>query len=423
MTKTAALDHTADPHRQGTWRRTTTVLSFGQLVTWGILYYSFAVYLPQMHDDLGWSIPAISAGFAIATIVSGLAAPIVGRIIDRNGARTVMTLGAVTGAAGLSLWAAAEHLAVFYLAFVIIGIAHAATLYAPAFATVVRHHPTDSRRAIVTITLAGGLASTVFSPVAQILSDQGTWRTGLLILTIGFALTIIPLNWSLPHDRDRASDPEPAPEPKPAPAATDATGVSRKASRRPAAFWWVAAVLTLTSGVSTAFTVHIVAFLIDSGHGPALAASIAGAAGIGKVAGRAIIAAGTRLSSTTMLRISLGVQALFLALPLVWTSTAASLAMVTMFGATAGTLTVLRPILLAELFGTADFATRNGEVQLITTITRASSPVVAGIVVGTAGYTSTWLGLAAIVALAIALSYRIDIHHTIDHPTEPEQGP
>ena len=380
------------------WRRTTSVLSIGQLITWGILYYSFAVYLPQMHDDLGWSIPALSAGFAIATIVSGLTAPLVGRIIDRTGSRTVMTLGAVTGVIGLATWAAAHHLAVFYLAFAIIGVAHAATLYEPAFATVVRHHPTKSRRAIVAITLGGGLASTIFSPLAQLLSDWGTWRTGLTVLTIGFALIVIPLNTTLPRDPDR----------QPATGTKEDTSSHDGARSRPAALWWVAAVWTLTSGVSVAFAVHIVAFLINNGHGPTVAASIAGAAGLGKVAGRAIIAAGTRVSSTTMLRLSLGIQAVFLALPLVWTSTAASLLMVTMFGATSGTLTVLRPVLLAELFGSKGFAAKNGEVQLITTLSNASAPVLAGLAVGAAGYTNTWLGLAAVIALAIVITYRLD---------------
>ncbi|RVW01870.1 MFS transporter [Rhodococcus xishaensis] len=397
MTTNAPTPAVNGEHNDGSWRRTTSVLSVSQLITWGILYYSFAVYMPQMHADLGWSIPAISAGFAIATLVSGITAPLVGRIIDRSGSRTIMALGAAVGIAGLGLWSAAHHLAVFYLALAIIGLAQAATLYAPAFATVIRHHPTNSRSAIITITLAGGLASTIFSPLAQILSDQGTWRTGLFVLTIGFALTVLPLNYSLPQDDNRdatATNNEPA---------AKRTG---NAQQRPAALWWVAVVWTLTSGVSTAFAVHIVAFLIDNGHGAAAAASIAGAAGIGKVAGRVLIAAGSRLSSTTMLRISLGIQAVALTVPLVWNTTLASLLMVTVFGATAGSLTVLRPILLAELFGKEGFATKNGEVQLITTISKASTPVLAGIAVAAVGYTNTWLGLALIVTVAIAITFR-----------------
>ena len=82
--------------------------------------------------------------------------------------------------------------------------------------------------------------------------------------------------------------------------------------------------------------------------------------------------------------------------------------MVTVFGATSGALTVLRPILLAELFGTKGFAAKNGEVELITTLSKASSPLLAGLTIGAAGYSTTWLGLALTVTLAAVLTSCID---------------
>lgn len=91
------------------------------------------------------------------------------------------------------------------------------------------------------------------------------------------------------------------------------------------------------------------------------------------------------------------------------------LLMVTMFGATAGTLTVLRPILLAELFGTKGFATKNGEVQL-TAADNASTPVLAGLAVGAAGYANPWLGLALITGLAAIITCRIDHQSTETKP-------
>ena len=45
-------------------------------------------------------------------------------------------------------------------------MALAATLYNPVFAVVTRRYPLDFRRAIITLTFLGGLASTVFIPLS-----------------------------------------------------------------------------------------------------------------------------------------------------------------------------------------------------------------------------------------------------------------
>ena len=379
------------------WRRTTSILSVGQLITWGILYYSFAVYMPQMRDDLGWSLASLTGGFAVAVLVSGMASPLVGRRIDRVGSRTLMSLGAVTGTVGLVLWAIAQTLTVYYIAFTIIGLAMSATLYPPAFATVVRHYPGKSRSAIVAITLVAGLASTIFSPLAQVLAHQWDWRTGLLILAAGFAVTIIPLNLALPQDESSSAPTQHAQRSEP----------NRAGDAQPANFWLLAVVFTLAAGTAVAFNVHIIAFLLDKGLDATLAASIAGAAGISKVGGRVIIAAGTRYSATALLRTSLMIQAAFFAMPVVWDHTASSVIMVLMFGATSGALTVLRPVLIAELFGSEVFGSKNGQVQLITTLAQAAAPVAAGLLVTASTYKTTWLCLAVIVAAASLLTVRL----------------
>ena len=395
------------------WRRTTAYLSVGQLVSWGVLYYSFGVYLPQMHADLGWSVTTLSGGFAIATLTAGALAPSVGRWIDAHGSRNLMSGGTLMGIIGLLMWATATEVAVFYIAFALIGVAMATTLYAPAFATVIQHHASDSRRAIVTITLAGGLASTLFSPLAQMLSDEGSWRTGLLLLTIGFATVTLPLNLALPTGGPSATK------------AIDARTSLHESFARPAQLWLLAAIFTLSAGVSTAFSVHVVAFLIDEGHTATTAASIAGAAGLGKVGGRALVAAGPRSSASAVVRGCLIAQAGFLTLPLVSGHIAGSIVMVVMFGATSGALTIMRPLIVSELVGSRAFGRRNGEIQLATTVTKATTPVAAGLLVGVASYELTWLALALVVAAAAAITRALDRtgpdHRPSPQPTTPEE--
>jgi MFS family permease len=91
-----------------------------------VLAYAFGVFLVPMRQELGWSRTALTGAYALAIIVSGVAAIPVGRWLDRHGARTLMTTGA--GAASLLVlaWAQVSDLAVFYAIWVGIGLAMAA---------------------------------------------------------------------------------------------------------------------------------------------------------------------------------------------------------------------------------------------------------------------------------------------------------
>ena len=90
-------------------------------------------------------------------------------MIDRRGAKRVMSLGCVLGAAGLALAAAAPHWTVYLLAWCVLGLAMRMTLYDAAFAALVQVAPARGRRAISYLTLFGGFASTVFWPIGHVL--------------------------------------------------------------------------------------------------------------------------------------------------------------------------------------------------------------------------------------------------------------
>jgi len=66
------------------------VLSWGQFVSWGVLYFTFPVFIAPMHQELGWPQANITIAFSIALLCTGLAGIIIGRILDRHGPRLVM---------------------------------------------------------------------------------------------------------------------------------------------------------------------------------------------------------------------------------------------------------------------------------------------------------------------------------------------
>jgi MFS family permease len=133
-----------------------------------------------MQRDLGASTAQLSGALTVAMAVTGAAAIGVGRWLDRHGARWLMTAGSLLGAACVVGWSQVQTLPQLYLVFTGIGLACAAVLYEPAYAVINTWFRRDRHRALLTLTVVAGFASTVFLPTSQALIDALGWRGALL---------------------------------------------------------------------------------------------------------------------------------------------------------------------------------------------------------------------------------------------------
>jgi len=152
------------------------------LITWGSVFYTFALLLEPVERELGLGRAQSSLAFSLALLAEGVAAYAVGRWIDAGHERAVMTIGSLTVATGLALHSQVRSIEAFYAVWILLGLGLAATLYNPVFAVVTRRFPNDFRRAIITLTFLGGLASTVFIPLTAWLIATLGWRATLLVL-------------------------------------------------------------------------------------------------------------------------------------------------------------------------------------------------------------------------------------------------
>ncbi len=100
-----------------------------QITSWGIVYYAFPVLNPQITAATGWSTTA--AAFSGALLISALTGIPVGRILDRRGPRTVTTTGSVLGVLAVPAIASAPNLIAFTAAWLLAGVAMAATSTSP----------------------------------------------------------------------------------------------------------------------------------------------------------------------------------------------------------------------------------------------------------------------------------------------------
>jgi predicted MFS family arabinose efflux permease len=160
--------------------RTVSLLGIAQIISWGSLYYTLTVLAAPIREELRFNDLMIFGAFTLGQLVSGVVAPRVGRQIDRAGGRNVMMLGSLTAAAALVVVAAASEPILFTVGWMLAGLAMAACLYDPAFASLYQIAPNSYRRAVTGLTLFGGFASTVFWPLSHALAEVWGWRATLL---------------------------------------------------------------------------------------------------------------------------------------------------------------------------------------------------------------------------------------------------
>lgn len=371
-------------------------LAWTELVSWGILYYAFTALLVPMQDELGWSAGALTGAYSLSMLVSGLAAPLVGRWLDLHGPRALMTVGSIAGVLLVLAWSRVETLPGFYLVWVGIGLASAATLYEPAFTTIAQWFRHDRSRAMLLVTLLGGFASTVFLPLTGWLTDRSGWRDALVMLAIILAVTTV-----LPHALVLRPGPTHDPAtPDGGMAQTPPPARFLTLMREPV-FMRLSVAFFLQTTTSIAISVHLIAFLVEEGMDATFAAWAAGLIGAAQVAARIFTTIlERRFSAIALTAMMFAFQVLAILLLILWQSPAGVLVAVIFLGMGRGAITLLRPGLVMTFYDTTRFGSVNGLQALIVTIGRAIAPVMTGVAAGLTGYVPVFWAYAALSLLS-----------------------
>ena len=379
-----------------------STLSTTETISWGILYYAFGILLAPMEREMGWSRAESTAAFSIALLVSAVGAVPAGRWVDRGGARLMMTLGSIAGTALMVAWAHVESLPVLYLVWAAVGATMAAVLYEPAFAVLAKWFVHDRERGFTILTLAAGLASTIFNPISSWLAASLGWRQAVLVLATILGATTIPMHAILLRG-------SPADEGEAAREATVERGdggspdLNARAAIRTATFWFLALAFLIQSFAHAGISLHSVPMLIEWGYRPTFAATVIGLIGAMQVAGRLVFAPlRTRLSSRAVTMLILAFQSgSFLIL---WgvPGVGGLFAFVACFGISNGMATLVRASLVAELWGRTHYGAIAGALSVWSTLARAVAPLSIGLAyLALGGYRPILVALAILSVLAM----------------------
>jgi sugar phosphate permease len=375
-----------------------------ETISWGILYYGFAVFMPVMEAEFGWGRGVMAAAFGGAMIIAGVCAIPVGWWIDRFGARLPMTFGSILASGVVAAWSQVHTIEQFAGLWIVGGVAMSMVLYEPAFAVVASWFEEQRGRALTAVTLMAGFASTIFMPVESFLIEMLGWRQALLALAVFLALTTIAPHLlivrkapadDLGREKRRASPPS--------------VSESYRIIRRSPDLQRLAVALAITSFVSIGLSVHLPSYLGgDLGLSPQLAATLTGMVGAMQVVGRVLLQfVGERIFARGGVAVVLGLQPIAIVL-LLFPSTFSLLLAISFFGAARGIFTLIRPILVGRILGSHGFATVLALLTFLVVLANALGPAAIGWARDLAGdYRLTLWGLVGLSTLAALIAIPI----------------
>ena len=238
---------------------------------------SFTVFLKPISEDFGWDRAQVVSVYSLTWLAGGLTAPLIGRLFDRSGPRTVYSLGLFLLGAAFMTAAHARELWQFQLSVgLCVGLGIALIGNVPNSILLGRWFGPRLPTAMAILYSATGAGIFVLLPASQLLIDRIGWRDayqlfGIVALCLLLPLLVLP--WRLfatgsPHIAGKAD------------AGFVDNGWTLGSAIRHHAFWALFCTFFFTAVAMYAITAQIVAYLIDAGFPPLQAATAWGFSGI-----------------------------------------------------------------------------------------------------------------------------------------------
>lgn len=247
------------------------------------LQESFSVFLLPISQSFGWDRGEVVSIYSLTALCAGLSSPLIGRLFDRSGPRTVFAIG--LSVLGFSLLAAAyaQHLWQFQIALgICFGFAIACIGNVPNALLLGRWFGKRLPLAMSVFYSATGAGVLVMLPFTQLLIDHIEWRGTYRVLGIVAMALLLPtmfLPWRTigagsPHlDKPQKQDD------------LIEEGWTLLSAMRHHAFWALFGTFFFTAIGMFSITPQVVAYLVDVGFPPLQAATAWGFSGVALLCG------------------------------------------------------------------------------------------------------------------------------------------
>jgi MFS family permease len=384
---------------------------------------AFSLFFPPIIDEFGWERGVTAGAFSFGFVVSAFVSPLIGRLMDRLGPRSVMELGVALMAGGLLLAPLTKQPWHLYLTIGVLVGAGSICLGYSGQSLFLPNWFIRRRGLAIGFAFAGvGIGSVTLLPWTQWMIEQAGWRTACTAIGLLVLVVLAPINLLL---RKRPEDLGLRPDGDAAASATSLKPVSNivdpdwaaidwtlSRALRTARFWWLAIGYAGGLYIWYAVQVHQTKYLLDVGFSPNVAVWALGAVSLLGIPGQILLGhisdrvgrewiwsascAGFAICFAALIAL-----ARYPSLPLVYL-------MVVSQGALGYGLTSIMGAVVVEIFQGKHYGSIFGTIMVAALAGGAAGPLVTGVLHDLWGnYTLAFLigiGVSALSALAIWLA-------------------
>ena len=269
------------------------VAFFVDFIAVGFFFYSYGVFYKALAAELGGSRFGVGMGLSLSNLVGALAAPFLGRAVDRYPIRRLMVIGAILVSTGFLLLSRIDSRWQFYL---ILGTLLALGMGCMGGLSTSKLVANwfEARRGMAfgVATMGISLSGMIMPPIAVWLIRELGWRDSFVVYGVLTLALVIPIAATFVVDRPEELGLRPDGE-RPSETASENDFANDRHWRtgellRARNFWAVAVSFALVFSALSAILTHMVPFTTDKGFPAESAAYIlsaaAGAGAIGKLA-------------------------------------------------------------------------------------------------------------------------------------------
>lgn len=368
-------------------------------------------------DDTGWDPSTLSYAATAGTWLSGLIAPVIGRLADRYGPRWLMSSGLLVAGVCFLLLAGVSAVWQFYAAYVVArAVSNPVLIGLVPRTAAVNFFRRRRNIALAMVSTFRPIAGAINIQLFALITLSQSWREGFRYLGIFSLALIIPVILLM---RRRPEDIGLQPDGAAAPASSAAGGPSRaavppseaswtvKEAARTRTYWLIVATACVGTLASSSVGFSMVPYLVE-GAGLSVGAA-AGVLSFGTVLSIANVGWGILSDKFTPRRCLMvtmvGSGALLAYLTMV-DSLAEALAFALVWGIFSGAVGTMENMMLAQYYGRDSYGSLLGLFSPFQTVALGLGPSLASVIRGLAGsYTTLYVVMVAAYLVSAALLY------------------
>jgi MFS family permease len=380
-------------------------------VSIGSYQYIFGLFIEPLEEEFGWSRTQISASLSFVALGT-LTGPLVGRMIDKHGAKPIMLVSVALTGLSFVLRPFMVELWHFYAISALQFIAFNGTVMLPAGRLVGVWFKKNKGRALGLTMMGNNFGGLALTPIIGLVLVVSSWQAayyvvaGMFLFALVYTFVFVDENPPLEKEDNEPGD---AGRPTPRGRLPQLTGATMHEALRSRNFYILAIIIPIGSLAFAVLLPHMIANFTHAGISLRTASGALSMLALGGMFGKVVFGMlGERISGRNAMMISFSVTIVGIVLmlnpgsiALVWVSSA-------LFGFGMGAFGPLYTLVVQDNFGLRSYGAISGLLSLTSGVTFAAGPILGGLTYDLADtYRPAFIAVAAVIGVGILLLTQI----------------